>query len=157
LRIRGIVLDIDGVLTDGTFWWGPDGSELKRFSFADVMGVARASRAGVLFALISGEEGPVAERLASKLGITDTYFSCKDKAEATRQFASRRNLELREVCFMGNDINDLAAMAAAGLSAAPADAEPAVRGSAGFIAARGGGRGAVRDLIEHLFPEAMKP
>lgn len=156
MSIRGVVLDIDGVLTDGTFWWGPDGSEMKRFSFADVMGVARATRAGLVFGLVSGEEGAIANRIAEKLGITDTYFSCRDKASAVRDFAIRRDIPTSQICYMGNDVNDLAAMAAVGLSAAPADAEPVVRSIAGFVSSRSGGKGAVRDLIEHLFPEALK-
>ena len=156
LRIRGIVLDIDGVLTDGTFWWGPDGAEWKRFSFADVMGIARSRRAGVVFALVSGEEGPIADRLARKLEIEDAYFNCKDKAAAVRDFAARHALDMPQVCFMGNDVNDLPAMAVVGLAAAPADAEPAVRAAAGFVSDRGGGRGAARDLIEHLFPETLR-
>jgi 3-deoxy-D-manno-octulosonate 8-phosphate phosphatase (KDO 8-P phosphatase) len=157
LAIRAVVLDIDGVLTDGTFWWGPNEEELKRFSFADVMGIARAQRAGVLFALVSGEAGAIAERLARKLAVTDLFLNCKDKSGAVKRFASEKGVDLAEVCFMGNDINDLSAMAAVGLAAAPVDAERAVRAQAGFISVRPAGHGAVRDLIDHLFPETFKP
>ena len=156
MPIRAVMLDVDGVLTDGTFWWGPGGEELKRFSFSDVMGIARAQRTGAIFALVSGEDGMIAERLARKLAISDCFLNCKDKAGAVRGFASERRLDLAEVCFMGNDVNDLSAMELVGFSAAPVDAEPVVRARACFISTRAAGHGAVRDLIEHLFPEALK-
>jgi 3-deoxy-D-manno-octulosonate 8-phosphate phosphatase (KDO 8-P phosphatase) len=146
------MLDVDGVLTDGTFWWGPNGEEWKRFCFADVMGIARAGRAGLLFALVSAEESPLLNRFASKAGIATVFTACKDKAAALHSFAKSHDLPISEICFMGNDVNDLEAMQIAGLSAAPSDAEEAARRTASFIAPRGGGKGAVRDLIEHLVP-----
>jgi len=155
LAIRAIVLDVDGVLTDGTFWWGPDGAEWRRFSFADVMGIARAKRAGCVFALVSGEDSSLVERFAAKLGIEDVFTSCMDKASALREFAGRSSLELSEIAYMGNDVNDLEAMATCGFAAAPADAEEVARDRSAFVAPRPGGRGAVRDLIQHLFPAAL--
>ena len=91
-RIRAVVLDVDGVLTDGGFWWGPDGQEWKRFSFADVMGVSLARRAGLIVALISGEPSALVDRYAGKMGITDVAKNCKDKASALRDFAGRCGL-----------------------------------------------------------------
>src|SRR5437879_5993256 len=110
-RIKAIALDVDGVLTDGAFWWGPDGQEWKRFSFADVMGVSLARKAGLIVALISGEESPLVDRFAVKMGITDVHKGCKDKSGALREFARRHDLGLEEICFMGDDVNDLGAMA----------------------------------------------
>lgn len=156
-RIRAIALDVDGVLTDGTFWWGPDGQEWKRFSFADVMGVSLARKAGLIVALISGEGSPLVDRFALKMGITDVFKECKDKAAALRRFAEHRSLELHEICFMGDDVNDLAALAIAGLSAAPADARPAVLAKAAFVAKRGGGNGAVRELIDAVLQAREAP
>src|SRR5215472_10556233 len=92
--VDAVVIDVDGVLTDGTFWWGPNGEEWKRFSFGDVMGIARAARAGVLFALVSGEDTPLLSRFAAKTGIVDLYPGCKDKARALRSFAKDRGLSL---------------------------------------------------------------
>jgi 3-deoxy-D-manno-octulosonate 8-phosphate phosphatase (KDO 8-P phosphatase) len=155
LSVRAVMLDVDGVLTDGTFWWGPNGEEWKRFSFSDVMGIVRAGRAGMLFALVSGEETPLLARFAGKTQIAGLYAGCKDKTTALRSFAEKHSLSLSEICFMGNDVNDLEAMRLAGFSAAPADAEEAVRRASSFVAARGGGRGAVRDLIEHLMPGVL--
>jgi 3-deoxy-D-manno-octulosonate 8-phosphate phosphatase (KDO 8-P phosphatase) len=156
-HIRALALDVDGVLTDGAFWWGPDGQEWKRFSFADVMGVSLARKAGLIVALISGEDSPLVDRFACKMGITDVHKNCKDKAEALRLFAKQHGLELDEVCFVGDDVNDLGALGIAGLAAAPADARPEVLAKAQFVAARAGGNGAVRDLIDSILEVREAP
>ena len=124
--LKAIALDVDGVLTDGGVWWGPDGGEWKRFSFADIMGVSLARKAGLLVTLISGEDSPLVDRFAAKMNLGDITKGCKDKASALRAFAERHGLSLDEICFMGDDVNDLAAMKSAGLSAAPGNARPEV-------------------------------
>ena len=147
-KLKAIALDVDGVLTDGGVWWGPNGEEWKRFCFADIMGVSLARKAGLIVALISGEDSPLVDRFATKMGITDIEKNCKDKARALRSFAERRGLELAEVCFMGDDVNDLGAMEIAGLAATPANAMPAVLQRAAFVAVKSGGNGAVRELVD---------
>jgi 3-deoxy-D-manno-octulosonate 8-phosphate phosphatase (KDO 8-P phosphatase) len=143
-------MDVDGVLTDGSFWWGANGDEFKRFSFADVMGISLGQKAGLLFALISGENSSLVDRFAEKMGITDVYKGCKDKAIALYSFAQEHNLDLSQVCFMGDDVNDLAAMESAGLAAAPANAHESVRRKATMVTQHCGGQGAVRELIDLL-------
>lgn len=150
MRIRAVALDVDGVLTDGTFTWGPGGEEFKSFSFRDVMGISLAAKAGVVFALISGEASPLADRFAQKMGIASVYKGCKDKAAALREFAAASGFPADEVCFIGDDVNDLPALAAAGYAAAPGDAYPAAKEAADYVARAGGGRGAVREILEHL-------
>src|SRR5260221_13411378 len=120
--LKAIVLDVDGVLTDGGVWWGPNGEEWKRFCFADIMGVSLARKAGLIVALISGEDSPLVDRFAEKMGITDIEKGCKSKAHALRSFAERHGFSLSDICFMGDDVNDLEAMAIAGYAAAPANA-----------------------------------
>ncbi len=149
-RLDAIALDVDGVLTDGGFWWGPDGAEWKRFCFADVMGISRGRRAGLVFALISGEDSPLIDRFAAKLGITAVYKGCKDKGAALQDFATREALPLARVGFMGDDINDLSALSLAGLSAAPANAQPLVLEAVKLRLPQRGGEGAVRAFIEHV-------
>lgn len=146
--IKAIALDVDGVLTDGSVWWGPNGEEWKRFSFADIMGVSLARKAGLIVALISGEDSPLVDRYAAKMGISDVAKNCKDKARALQSFAGRHQLTLQEICFMGDDVNDVAAMRLAGVAASPADAQPAALEEATFVATRTGGNGAVRELVE---------
>jgi 3-deoxy-D-manno-octulosonate 8-phosphate phosphatase (KDO 8-P phosphatase) len=150
MHIKAVALDVDGVLTDGTFWWGPDGAEFKRFSFADIMGISLARKAGMIFALISGEDSPLVDRYAAKMGITDVHKGCKDKAAALRAFAEKGGLALAEICFMGDDVNDLPALKIAGFAAAPANAQLAVRQVVHRVTERPGGNGAVRELLEML-------
>jgi 3-deoxy-D-manno-octulosonate 8-phosphate phosphatase (KDO 8-P phosphatase) len=155
--IKAIALDVDGVLTDGTFWWGPAGEEFKRFSFRDVMGVSLGRKAGLRFALLSGEDSPLVDRFAAKMGIGDVHKGCKDKASALQAFARKHSLDLGEVCFMGDDVNDLGALKIAGLSAAPADAHAAVRAKVKMVMRQSGGQGAVRELLDWLLAERSKP
>ncbi len=149
-RIQAVAIDVDGVLTDGGVWWGPNGEEWKRFDYADIMGVSLARRAGIALALISGENSPLVDRYAQKMQIRHVVKGCRDKASALRDFAASAGLDLDAVCFMGDDLNDLPAMKIAGCSAAPANAASDVLAHVDFIARREGGRGAVRELIEAL-------
>jgi 3-deoxy-D-manno-octulosonate 8-phosphate phosphatase (KDO 8-P phosphatase) len=149
-QIRAVALDVDGVLTDGGLWWGPGNEEWKRFCFADIMGLSLARRAGFGLALISGENSPLVDRFAEKLHIRHVTKGSRDKAAALRAFAADAGLNLTEICFIGDDVNDLPAMAIAGFSAAPANAARDVLARVDFIAKNAGGNGAVRELIEAL-------
>ena len=149
-QIKAIAMDVDGVLTDGGVWWGPNGEEWKRFHFADIMGLSLARKSGLLIALISGENSPLVDRLAEKLGITDIHKGCKDKASALRAFAERHSLPLQQICFIGDDVNDLAALAIAGLSACPSDARVSIREKCRVVAKLSGGNGAVREIVDML-------
>ena len=151
--IKAIALDVDGVLTDGTFWWGEDGQELKRFAFLDVMGISLGRKAGLMFALISGENSPLVDRFAEKMGITDVYKGCRDKATALRDFATRHQFELRDICFMGDDVNDLGAMEIAGFSATPSTGHAAVKVKVKLVTKQPGGGGAVRELVDMILAE----
>jgi len=148
MTIKAIALDVDGVLTDGTLWWGPGGEEFKRFSFLDIMGVSLGRKAGLVFALISGEDTPLVDRYAAKMGIADVFKGCKDKAAALREFALRHSLACDEIAFMGDDVNDLPALALAGLPAAPASAHATVLLAVRHVTKRPGGHGAVRELVD---------
>lgn len=147
-KIKAVVLDIDGVLTDGNFYWGSNGEELKKFSFSDVMGVSLGRKAGLIFALISGESNTLIDRFAEKMGIVDIYKGSRDKAAALCSFSKKYDLELSQICFMGDDVNDLKALALAGLSAAPANAHDSVKQKVMLITKSSGGQGAVRELVD---------
>lgn len=150
VKIRAIAFDVDGVLTDGGLWWGPGGEEWKRFCFADIMGVSLARRAGFELALVSGEDSPLVDRYAQKMHIRHVVKGCRDKAAALRSFAAASSIELEQICFMGDDVNDLHAMRIAGFSAAPANAARDVLERVHFVATKTGGNGAVRELIEAI-------
>ena len=112
-------------------------------------------RAGLVFALISGEAGAVLEAIAAKLKITDVYPGCKDKAAALRDFAAKHQLDLEEVCFIGDDINDVAAMGIGGLAVAPSGAQPAAKAVATMVTAARGGDGCVREVVDMLLARAQ--
>ena len=153
-KIKAIAMDVDGVLTDGGVWWGPNGEEWKRFHFADIMGLSLARKSGMVIALVSGENSPLVDRLASKLGISDVHKDCKDKAGALRTFSERHGLRLQEICFIGDDVNDLSALSIVGLSACPADARPSIRKSCQVVTKLTGGNGAVREVVDMLLGSA---
>jgi 3-deoxy-D-manno-octulosonate 8-phosphate phosphatase (KDO 8-P phosphatase) len=125
------------------------------------MGVSLARRAGFILALISGENSSLVDRYAEKMLIRHVVKGCRDKAAALREFASAAGVSLADVCFMGDDINDLPAMAISGFSAAPANAASEVLKRAQFVAKAAGGNGAVRELVEallaarHLTPQEV--
>jgi 3-deoxy-D-manno-octulosonate 8-phosphate phosphatase (KDO 8-P phosphatase) len=158
--IKAVAMDFDRVLTDGTMWWGINGEEFKRLSFADITGIPLAHKAGLKLALISGESSPagmgLVQRFADKVKILDVYKGCHDKATAVREFAQKHQLQLSEVCFMGDDVNDLPAMAVVGLAAAPANAQPAVKAKAALITAQSGGFGAVRELLDAILAKQAR-
>ena len=160
-RIKAVVTDVDGVLTDGTFWWDAGGKlELKRFCFADITGIPLAMKAGLKIALMSGESSPsgmaIVERYAKKLKIEDIYKGCHDKAKAVTEFARRHKIGLSEICFVGDDINDLPAMKIVGLSAAPKNAHPSVLRHVNIVTSSAGGFGVIREIIDMLLENKSK-
>jgi 3-deoxy-D-manno-octulosonate 8-phosphate phosphatase (KDO 8-P phosphatase) len=149
-QIRAIAFDVDGVLTDGGLWWGPNGEEWKRFCFTDIMGLSLGRRAGFTLALISGEDSPLVDRFAQKLKIKHVVKGCRDKAKALKEFATEAALDLNQICFMGDDINDLPALDIAGFSAAPSNAAADVLRRVNLVTSHAGGNGAARELVEVL-------
>ncbi len=150
-----MALDVDGVLTDGSFIWTSHGEEYKSFSFTDVMGISLGRKAGLIFALISGENSPLVDRFAEKMGISDIFKGSKDKAAALKSFAKKYDFDMSEICFMGDDVNDLDAMDLAGFSAAPATAHEAARRKARLVTKCNGGRGAVRELLDLILADEV--
>jgi 3-deoxy-D-manno-octulosonate 8-phosphate phosphatase (KDO 8-P phosphatase) len=148
--IDAVALDVDGVLTDGTFLWSATGEESKRFSFRDIMGISLAKKAGIEIALISGEDSAVVHRYAQKMNLVHIFLGCKQKDLTLHTFSERIGIPPERICFMGDDVNDLPAMRLCGLAAAPANAHPSVLAQATFISSKEGGFGAVRELLDTL-------
>lgn len=146
--IRALVMDVDGVLTDGGLWLGPNNAEWKRFSFSDIMGLSLARRAGLELGLISGEDSELVDRFAQKMNILHVVKGCRDKAQALKELSAKMNLPLAAICFAGDDVNDLPAMRLAGFCVAPSNAASDVLAYAQFIAEHTGGNGAIREWVE---------
>ena len=148
-NIRLVALDMDGTLTDGSINIGPEGELFKRFNAKDGLGITAARRHGLRISVITGRKGPIIQRRTEELGIGEDVMSgISAKKKALQTLAETYNLSMEEIAFMGDDLNDLPALQAAGLSAAPADAAEDVKKAAAYIAPHNGGQGAVRDLLE---------
>lgn len=149
-HIRLLLLDVDGVLTDGSILVGPDGLELKAFFVRDGAAIVMAQRAGMEVGFLSGRaSAPTAVR-AAELGVQIVVQGELDKATAFDQILARRALEPAAVAYMGDDLLDLPVLRRVGLAAAPADAVPAVLNEVHWTSSLNGGRGAVRELVDML-------
>lgn len=149
-RIRLLVLDVDGVLTDGSLEYGAAGEETKRFFVQDGLALVAARRAGLSIAVISGRASAAVTRRLSELGISEVHQGVHDKLAALESLMGRLELEPGEVAVVGDDLPDLPLMRRAGLALAPANAVAEVRRAAHWVARRPGGGGAVRDAVEML-------
>ena len=148
-QIKLVALDMDGTLTDGSINISAEGELFKRFNAKDGLGITAARRHGLRVAVITGPEGPIIRYRVKELGIAEDVMSgISAKKQAILALAGKHGLTPEEVAFMGDDLNDLPALLAAGLSAAPADAADDVKRRVDYIAPHKGGEGAVRDLLE---------
>ncbi len=144
-RVRLLLLDVDGVLTDGRLYYGDAGESMKAFDTRDGHGIVLL-REHVELGVISGRPG-LARRRLEELRFRHLIFGQRDKLEGYAQLA-HLGIPDEAVAYMGDDVNDLGLLARVGLSSCPADAHPAVRSAVRFVASSPGGRGAVRELCE---------
>jgi YrbI family 3-deoxy-D-manno-octulosonate 8-phosphate phosphatase len=149
-RLRALAVDVDGVLTDGGMYYGPDGEALKKFNARDGMGLALLRERGLHVAIVTGEDTQIVLRRAEKLKIdaSDVYLGASDKEAALRDFLGRHGLAPEEVAYIGDDVNDLPAMRIVSVAFAVADAADEVRRKAHVVLERRGGEGAVREAAE---------
>jgi 3-deoxy-D-manno-octulosonate 8-phosphate phosphatase (KDO 8-P phosphatase) len=145
-RIRLVLLDVDGVLTDGRIWYGPEGEALKAFDVRDGHGIVLL-REHLDFGVISGRPGLATRKRLEELRFKHLIFSERDKLAGYARLG-QLGIPDDEVAYMGDDVNDLPLLARVGLSACPADARPEVREAVHFVASAPGGRGAVRELCD---------
>lgn len=148
-RVRLVLTDVDGCLTDAGVWVSESGEELKRFSLRDGMGVERLRRhLGVETGFVTREISGFAAARARKLSVSLVETGAVGKDETVRRLAAAGGLEVSEVAFLGDDVNDLPALGICGLAACPSDAFFLVRSAAHFVCPSPGGHGAFRDLAE---------
>lgn len=149
-EIRMLVLDVDGVLTDGRLYYGDNGEEFKAFNIRDGLGIKLLQQAGVPVAIITGRVSDIVSRRARELGIEEIIQGREDKREALLELCRRHGLTLDDCAYMGDDLPDLGAIVAAGLGMSVADACPAVREAADWRSSVAGGCGAVREACEFI-------
>jgi 3-deoxy-D-manno-octulosonate 8-phosphate phosphatase (KDO 8-P phosphatase) len=145
-----VIMDVDGVLSDGRIILGGNGSEYKAFDAHDGFGIDRASRKGMKFAIVTGRTSRATSMRARELGVAELHQGIKDKAIVIRQVGMKHGLRNSELCYIGDDDFDLPALSWVGLSAAPCDAMPNVLGSVDYVTRAHGGRGAVREVVDMI-------
>jgi 3-deoxy-D-manno-octulosonate 8-phosphate phosphatase (KDO 8-P phosphatase) len=143
-------MDVDGTLTDGTITYTTNGTELKSFHARDGAGIKLLPKAGIIAAIVSGRSSKATQKRAAELGIQEVHQGVADKVATLDALRKRLGFEMAEVAFVGDDLTDVPAMRAAAFTAAPGDADPEARRVATYVCTAHGGRGAVREAIEHL-------
>lgn len=145
-----LVMDVDGVMTDGKITYTSDGQELKSFNIKDGFGIKRAQTSGIETVIITGRISPMVERRALELGIAHLIQGSEDKLASLSDLLDRINLSLDQVAYIGDDLPDLTAIESVKLGACPADAASEVRSKADWVSTRAGGDGCVRELCDLL-------
>lgn len=149
-QVKLVILDVDGVLTDGGITIDSDGRELKRFNVYDGTGIKYLQRCGLQVALLSGRDTEATAIRARQLGIDIVYQGAADKLEVLEEIKRRTGTRESEIAYMGDDLLDLPVMRRIGYPMAPANARPEVRQIAEYVTKVEGGHGAVREAAEHL-------
>lgn len=145
-RIRMLVLDVDGVLTDGKLYFDHSGNEMKAFNTRDGMGMKALQECGIEVAVITGRKSEAVTHRMSQLGIQHVYQGREDKLSAFLHLLKVTGLEAQQICFAGDDWIDLPVLSRAGLAVCVADAEDRVKEQAHWITSRNGGDGAAREI-----------
>src|SRR5688572_10094528 len=147
-RIRLMIFDVDGVLTDGVLWYGAGGEEWKAFHAFDGHGIKMLAASGVACAILSGRRSSAVAARAAELGIQDVLQGIDEKLGAFQEMLRMKNLKAEEAGYMGDELVDLPVLTRCGLACAPHEAPEAVRSRAHYVAAAHAGRGAAREVCE---------
>jgi 3-deoxy-D-manno-octulosonate 8-phosphate phosphatase (KDO 8-P phosphatase) len=149
-RLKLVLSDVDGVMTNGTVLFLPGGGEARAFHVRDGLGVVLAHRAGLRTGIVSGRASADVEQRARELGISLVRQGVADKVAVLGEIMTAEGLGAHEVAYIGDDVNDLSVMRTVGLSAAPADAPFEVRAQAEMVTQAGGGAGCLREFLEAI-------
>ena len=149
-RIRMLVLDVDGVLTDGRLYFDNQGNEMKAFCTRDGLGLRALQSQGTELALITGRQSEIVAQRAAQLGITRVYQGRNDKLNAFNDLLSDTGMDEQKVCYAGDDWIDIPVLDRVGLSVSVADADPVVKNRVHWVTSLGGGKGAVREICDLL-------
>lgn len=149
--IRLLALDVDGVLTDDSIYFGPDGFELKRFNISDGLFIVLAMRAGLELAVVSGRYSSATDTRMKDLGVKYVLQDMKDKTKQIEPLLARLSLDYSDVGFVGNEILDIKLAKKVALPIAVADAAPELIETVSFVTLKKGGQGAVREVLECYF------
>ncbi len=149
-KIKLLILDVDGVLTNGEIIFSRDGDAMKVFNPTDGLGLSIAQRNGIHIAIITGRQSDMVRLRAMELKIPDIYQGFMDKLQALAELQDKYGLSDDEIAYVGDDLNDLPVLMRAGLACAPANAVEDVKSRVHYVCRREGGRGAVREIVEMI-------
>ena len=155
--VQLLVMDVDGVLTDGGIYYTERGDELKRFDVRDGQGLVLLRQAGVLTAVITRRRSEVVERRAEELGIADVHQGASDKRAVLESLLARRGIAPSAAVYVGDDVGDLGAMQLVAFPVAVADAVPAVKRAAVYVTRAHPGHGAIRELCDLILAARTPP
>ena len=148
LPIKMLLLDVDGVMTDGGLYYGADGVELKRFHAHDGFGVVRAFEHGLRVGIITGRSTPIVDARAKVLGITDVFQGRMEKVAPLRELQQKYGYQEHEFAFIGDELFDIPLLKLVGFAAGPQNARPEVKRIVDYVTKARGGEGAVREVID---------
>jgi 3-deoxy-D-manno-octulosonate 8-phosphate phosphatase (KDO 8-P phosphatase) len=148
--VKAVILDVDGVLTDGGIYYDPTGREIKRFHVADGLGMELLRHAGIRVVILSGRVAEAITRRAAELRVTDCYQGVRDKKAQIEKLRQQWQLKAEELLYVGDDLNDLPAFEAVGVRVAVANADALLQSQAHYVTQATGGNGAVREVCEWL-------
>jgi 3-deoxy-D-manno-octulosonate 8-phosphate phosphatase (KDO 8-P phosphatase) len=150
-----IITDIDGVWTDGGMFYDQTGNEWKRFNTSDSAGVVFCRKLQIPVAIITGEDTQIVLRRAAKLEIAHLFMGCRNKLPVARELCETLKVDLSEVAFIGDDLNDRELLAAVGWSACPANAPDYIKKRVDAVMKKNGGAGAFREFVEDIIEREM--
>lgn len=153
MKYKLIVSDIDGVWTDGSFYYSSKGDFLRKFNTRDSYGIKLAELAGIPVIIISGEESEMVRSRLKKLGIKNFKLGIKNKLSWLQNFCQKKGVLLSEVAFVGDDMNDFPLLDKVGFFACPADGYHLIREKSDIVLENRGGNGAFREFVEYIFRE----
>jgi 3-deoxy-D-manno-octulosonate 8-phosphate phosphatase (KDO 8-P phosphatase) len=145
-----VITDIDGVWTDGGMYYDQTGNEWKKFNTADSAGVLFLNLLGIPFAIITGENTEIVKRRAEKLKVRHLYMGVKDKVSIAEALCNELGVKMKEVAYMGDDINDILLLDKVGISCSPSNAPIYIKNKVDFITEAKGGDGAFREFVEKI-------
>lgn len=156
-KIRLIIMDVDGTLTDGAMYYSAEGEAMKRFSTRDGMGLTLLHRADIQTAIMTSENSAIAAKRAQKLQVSHVVLNARNKKQELLILSQKLSVNLDEIGYIGDDVNDENPMRMCGFSATPSDGVEFIRNIADYVCTNSGGNGAVREFAELVLKAQDKP
>ena len=153
-KLKLLIVDVDGTMTDGGIYYDEKGNELKKFCTKDAAGFFAARAVGIKTMVLTGRECAATKRRMQELKVDFLFQNVHNKTAFLRSFMAEHNLYKEEVGYIGDDLNDLDPMHLVGFTACPADSCTEIKETANYISPVKGGHGAVRDVVEHILNES---